>query len=254
MKYLPFNIAIRLVHVVRYVKGRLIKCPLQVWKLGCSIPTVQEPQHEPEEHQSSPVQHCQTPTPQRAGMSPEELQRHYREGLCFHCHEAGHLTRAYPKKNFTPIYLDQIKAFSQSYKFFLVSVNVNGTLQLLKTFIDTGVDESFIDAELAQELGLNTSGNCLQIILGNSTYDKGNNAYPPSFILLKGFLHPLILGDSWSDRQDFILNYLEQTVTLGDKGNLDTVPFCTKPEELTQGLMIIQIEPSVAALPAPLAK
>ncbi|KAJ9090524.1 hypothetical protein DSO57_1001495 [Entomophthora muscae] len=42
MRYLPFRIAIRLVHVVRYVKGQLIKRPLcivryisrQVWKLG----------------------------------------------------------------------------------------------------------------------------------------------------------------------------------------------------------------------------
>ncbi|KAJ9056480.1 hypothetical protein DSO57_1032661 [Entomophthora muscae] len=44
MKYLPFDVAIRLIHNVRYVKGRLIKRPLciiryvsrQGWKLGCN--------------------------------------------------------------------------------------------------------------------------------------------------------------------------------------------------------------------------
>ncbi|KAJ9050064.1 hypothetical protein DSO57_1018065 [Entomophthora muscae] len=44
MKYPPFEIAIRLIHIVRYVKGQLIEHPLcivkyisrQVWKLGCN--------------------------------------------------------------------------------------------------------------------------------------------------------------------------------------------------------------------------
>ncbi|KAJ9090062.1 hypothetical protein DSO57_1006456 [Entomophthora muscae] len=114
-----------------------------------------------------------TPTPKRAGMSPEELQRHYREGICFHCHKAGHLTRVFPKKNPAPIFLAQINASSQSYKFILISVNVKATLQRLKTFIDTEADKSFIDADLAQELGLSAYENCLQIIMGNSTNDKG---------------------------------------------------------------------------------
>ncbi|KAJ9053376.1 retrotransposon-like protein 1 [Entomophthora muscae] len=104
-------------------------------------------------------------------MTPEELQRHYREGLCFHCHKAGHLTRACPKKNPAPISLALINTSSQSYKFILVSVNVRGTIQKLKAFIDTGVDESFIDANLAQELGLSASEDYLQIIMENSTKD-----------------------------------------------------------------------------------
>ncbi|KAJ9071572.1 hypothetical protein DSO57_1035657 [Entomophthora muscae] len=116
-------------------------------------------------------------------------------------------------------HLAQINASSQSYKFILVSVNFKGTLQRLKAFIDTGADKSFIDADLAQELSLSASENCLQIIMGNITKDKGykckqylplvigSNTYPLSLILLKGLSHPLILGDSWSNKHDLILNY-----------------------------------------------
>ncbi|KAJ9054689.1 hypothetical protein DSO57_1011479 [Entomophthora muscae] len=108
-------------------------------------------------------------------------------------------------------------------------------------------DESFIDADLAQELGLSASENCLQIILGNSIKDTGykceqelplvigNNTYPSSLILLKGLPHPLILGDSWSDRHGLILNYQEQNITLGDKGTRNTVPFCTNPKNPPKG-------------------
>ncbi|KAJ9087237.1 hypothetical protein DSO57_1035052 [Entomophthora muscae] len=48
MKYPPFDIAIRLTHNVRYVKGWLIKRPLcivryvsgQGWKLGCNTKSI----------------------------------------------------------------------------------------------------------------------------------------------------------------------------------------------------------------------
>ncbi|KAJ9089951.1 hypothetical protein DSO57_1007770 [Entomophthora muscae] len=61
-------------------------------------------------------------------MTPEELQRHYRQGLCFYCHEAGHLTRACPKKTPAPVSLAQINASSQSYKFILVKIDNSSPL------------------------------------------------------------------------------------------------------------------------------
>ncbi|KAJ9071756.1 hypothetical protein DSO57_1033864 [Entomophthora muscae] len=64
--------------------------------------------------------------PNRTGMIPEELQQHYCEGLCFHCHKEGHLTRACSKKSTSPISLAQINTSSQSYKFIQVTIELLG--------------------------------------------------------------------------------------------------------------------------------
>ncbi|KAJ9071672.1 hypothetical protein DSO57_1034625 [Entomophthora muscae] len=40
MKYLPFDIAIRLIHVVRYVKGQLIERPLCIASLETRLHTI----------------------------------------------------------------------------------------------------------------------------------------------------------------------------------------------------------------------
>lgn len=34
-------------------------------------------------------------------MSPEEQQRHYKQGLCFNCHKTGHISRDCPEKKKT---------------------------------------------------------------------------------------------------------------------------------------------------------
>ncbi|KAJ9073015.1 retrotransposon-like protein 1 [Entomophthora muscae] len=110
-------------------------------------------------------------TPNPPGMSSNKLQCHYQDGLCFYFHEAGHLPRAFPKKNTPPVSLAQINTSAQSYKFIQVTIDRAGIKRQVKAFIDTGADESFIDTNQAKELGLKSSERSLQVTMGNSSLD-----------------------------------------------------------------------------------
>ncbi|KAJ9087978.1 hypothetical protein DSO57_1027665 [Entomophthora muscae] len=154
----------------------------------------------------SQTRQTQEPTPNRTGMTPKELQQHYCKGLCFHYHKAGHLTRACLKKNTAPVSLAQINTSSQSYKFIQVTIELLGNKLQIEAFIDTGADESFIDAGLAKELGMTASERSLQVVIGNSSLDTGyeceqellltigHNLYPLSLILLPRLPHPPYTG------------------------------------------------------------
>ena len=152
-------------------------------------------------------------------MSPDELQRHYRKGLCFYCHKPGHLTKACPKKSNSSVSLVQINTSTQSYKFIQVKAKTFTTSQTVGAFIDTRAEESFINATLAKDLGLKATNESVKVIMGNSSQNLGfrcatklslkigQNLYPAFPIILKGLPHLMILGDLWSQRHGAILNF-----------------------------------------------
>ncbi|KAJ9067012.1 hypothetical protein DSO57_1003718 [Entomophthora muscae] len=98
--------------------------------------------------------------------------------------------------------------------------------------------------------------------MGNSSLDTGykceqellltigHNKYLSSLILHAGLPHPLILGDSWSDKHGLILNYHKQTTTLGQPRSCDTILFGTNQDRSPANkLLAMKLEPSVGILP-----
>uniref|UniRef100_A0A3P9K7H2 ribonuclease H n=1 Tax=Oryzias latipes TaxID=8090 RepID=A0A3P9K7H2_ORYLA len=89
----------------------------------------------------------------RARISAEERQRRQREGRCYYCGELNHLVSSCPMK--TPATVSQV---TTAVKFTLsltpIEVTHHGNTTGLRALIDSGADESLLDWELADRLGL----------------------------------------------------------------------------------------------------
>ncbi|KAJ9050906.1 hypothetical protein DSO57_1009763 [Entomophthora muscae] len=120
-------------------------------------------------------------------ISPEELQRHVANQLCFFCHLLGHLFRQCPccgTQNDASV--AAINTSSQSYPAILIKILQEEQCIEVKAMLDTGAISNFIDPCLAQKLGLTTSDTPTVVTMGNNTTDTTRQCVAPAKIKLGG--------------------------------------------------------------------
>ncbi|KAJ9084406.1 hypothetical protein DSO57_1024836 [Entomophthora muscae] len=109
------------------------------------------------------------PCPQ---ISPEGLQRHVVNQLCFFYHLPGHLSCHCPccsTQNDASV--AAINTFSQSYPTILIKILQEEQCTEVKAMLNTGATSSFIDPCLAEQLGLTISDTPTVVTMGNNTTD-----------------------------------------------------------------------------------
>ncbi|KAJ9054616.1 hypothetical protein DSO57_1012466 [Entomophthora muscae] len=61
----------------------------------------------------------------------------------------------------------------RKYKFIQVKIRTSTTSRTVGAFIDTRAEESFINATLAKDLGLEATSKSVKVIMGNSSHNLG---------------------------------------------------------------------------------
>ncbi|CAJ1060073.1 hypothetical protein F2P81_006018 [Xyrichtys novacula] len=88
----------------------------------------------------------------RARLTQEERRKRLLEGRCFYCSEAGHLVVTCPAKQASAV--SQFEASKPVSRTLTKVQLIHHTVNNLEELIDSGADESLMDCELVEKLGI----------------------------------------------------------------------------------------------------